>query len=345
MSSKVAIVVDDGIEVGTIEEVVVDTSRAVRAQHHLAREAVVEACARGRVPENAVAVRREQQRHSDVAVHLCQFYLAATIVQHAVLVLSQPVEAFTDLRRETVSDPVKLLATVADRRIAPGTESAFLKQHLSGGILYADSSRRKFDRCGDAAVPQAGVSAGFAEGRGRPAARVQNPRLGTRDTAADSRPCRYVEDAFSARINLYCLFRASRQKSTMTGLGLHRGWCIRLSMKLYRTKEGKQESAPEHEQSSGMDRSRQAKASRKRERSIEHTGNRRQREAATHPSRRPRLQRLIPDIGLQPERVRLWSAATALCVWTAALAALQPHDRRSTSSTGSTIGSPGSGLG
>src|SRR5579864_9493422 len=57
-------------------------------------ETVVEASARGVIPEDSVAIRRKQHGYGYVRVLLRQINRLAAIVPHSLLVLSEPVESF-----------------------------------------------------------------------------------------------------------------------------------------------------------------------------------------------------------------------------------------------------------
>ena len=99
LPGEVAIAGDDLVEVRTVEEVVVDDVGDFRADVKIVGEAIVEAAARSVVPENAVALARQHQRHGDIAVVLRNVDRLTAIVPHAGLVLAQAIERLRASRR------------------------------------------------------------------------------------------------------------------------------------------------------------------------------------------------------------------------------------------------------
>ena len=70
VAGEVAVVVDDGVELGAVEEVVVDGVGGEGVEVGFEGEAVVEVGEGGGVPEDGVALGGEEQRDGDVGVVL-----------------------------------------------------------------------------------------------------------------------------------------------------------------------------------------------------------------------------------------------------------------------------------
>ncbi len=88
-----AIVADDLVGFRAVDKVVVDAVGDFGADIERMNESVIHAAARGIVPEDAVAVGRDQQRNRDLRVLLRQVDGLAAIVPYAGLVLAEAIEA------------------------------------------------------------------------------------------------------------------------------------------------------------------------------------------------------------------------------------------------------------
>ena len=127
----VAVLVENGVDLRAVEEVVIDRLAGDGSQLQLKRKAIVEVGERRRVPHQPVALARNQQRDRDIGVVLAQLDRGAAIVEHAALMLAQPVERFRDRGRKAVRDAVGVIAIELDRLIGARDAVAFVQQRFS----------------------------------------------------------------------------------------------------------------------------------------------------------------------------------------------------------------------
>ncbi len=154
MAGHGAVLMEDGIHLRTVEDVVVNLRRGHRLQVQLQRKAVVDVAEGSGVPKNGVAFARNQQRDGDVGIVLAELDDAAAIVEHAVLVLAEPVQRFRGIGAEAVLDVVEtrcLRRQVGAREIASFPHQRFALSILEGQVAVA------FGQCDD--------EAGRGEGR------------------------------------------------------------------------------------------------------------------------------------------------------------------------------------
>ena len=110
VSGDVAVLMDHRIDFRAVDEVVVDGIGGVGRELELGGEAVVEPGPRRRVPKDAVSIGTDQQRHRDVRVRLAQLHHRSAIVEHAILVLAQPVQPLAGVGEETLAHAVETFA-------------------------------------------------------------------------------------------------------------------------------------------------------------------------------------------------------------------------------------------
>ena len=126
-----AVLVKNGVDLRAVEEVVVDRLAGDGSELQIEREAIVKIGERRRVPHQPVALARNQQRDRDIGVVLTQFDCRSAIVEHAVLMLTQPVESFCNRWRKAVSDAVGVIAIEIDRLVGARDAVAFVQQRFS----------------------------------------------------------------------------------------------------------------------------------------------------------------------------------------------------------------------
>ena len=85
---------DDFVKLRPVEKVVVHFVGYFRTEVERAEETIVEAAPRGVVPEDAVAVARQDERDADVRVVLRNIHCFAAIIPNAGLMLPKPVKRF-----------------------------------------------------------------------------------------------------------------------------------------------------------------------------------------------------------------------------------------------------------
>ncbi len=95
---------NDGVHLRAVEDVVVDLRRGHRLQVQLEREAIVDVAEGSGVPENGVALARDEKRDGDVGVVLAEFDDAAAVVEHAALVLAETVKRLVVVGTKAVFD-------------------------------------------------------------------------------------------------------------------------------------------------------------------------------------------------------------------------------------------------
>ena len=94
LSGELAISGDDLVKLRAINEVVVNRVGHFGADIHHMHEAVVYPATRSIVPEDPIALRREQHRNRNIRVFLREVHRLTVIVPNAGLVLAESVEAF-----------------------------------------------------------------------------------------------------------------------------------------------------------------------------------------------------------------------------------------------------------
>ncbi len=144
-ASELAIAGDDAVEAGAVEEVVVDGVGDFGADVEGVLETVVEAAARGVVPEQAVAHAGEHERHGDAGVVLREVDGLAAIIPHAGLVLSQSVDGFAGAvtgKRHVVFGAVGLLAV---HRSGVHGLRLVVQQNVAVGVGVGDAAGGAID--------------------------------------------------------------------------------------------------------------------------------------------------------------------------------------------------------
>ena len=162
VAGEVAVVVDEGVEVRAVEDVVIDAVGGLGGELELAGEAVIHADAGGGVPEDTVAVGREQQRDGDVAVGLRELDGGAAVVEDAGLVLAEAVEAFEGVGQEAVADGVGGPAGDGGGRVAARLDVVLLEHGLAGGVLQAEGTGGEVHADGELGGVGAGAAGGGA---------------------------------------------------------------------------------------------------------------------------------------------------------------------------------------
>ena len=122
---------DDFIHLRAIDKVVINRICGQRTELECQRKPVVRIGKRCGVPQQRIALAGNQKRDGDICVVLSQFNRTATVVEHSALVLAQAVEAFGDIRRETIRYVVDAFPVYLSRFIGTWDGIAFAQQLLS----------------------------------------------------------------------------------------------------------------------------------------------------------------------------------------------------------------------
>ena len=120
LPGQLAVGGDDLVKIGAVEKVVVDVVGHFGTDVQVIRKAVIEPAARVVVPENAIALARNQQRDRDIGIVLRNVDRLAAIVPDARLVLAEPVEGLA--RAVNVDERFRAISVLAidlDRRQLP----------------------------------------------------------------------------------------------------------------------------------------------------------------------------------------------------------------------------------
>ena len=149
MTGQVAVLVDDGVHLRAVEEVVVDRFAGHGAEGDFGGKAIVDVGEGRRVPHQPITLARYQQRNCDVGIVLTQFDGRAAVVEHTALMLPKTVEGLDRNGREAVGDAVGALAVHLRRLIGAGNAVSLAQQivavHRAKGQIAALKAERHFD--------------------------------------------------------------------------------------------------------------------------------------------------------------------------------------------------------
>ena len=149
---RFAVLVDDVVHLGAVEDEVVDAVAGDGVEGELEREAVIDVGVGGGVPDDAVAFGGDEEGDGYVGVVLGDFDGGAAIVEHAALVLAEAVEGFGGVGPEAVDDVEGGVVVEGDGVVGAGDAVAFAEEGLVVG-------------CGEGEVA-AGEGDGGGEGGG-----------------------------------------------------------------------------------------------------------------------------------------------------------------------------------
>ena len=130
MAGEVAVLVDDVIHLGTVEDEVVDAVAGEGVEGELEGEAVVDVSVGCGVPDDAVAFGGDEERDGYVGVVLGDFDGGAAIVEHAALVLAEAVEGFGGVGPEAIYYVEGAVAVEGDGVVGAGDAVSFAKEGL-----------------------------------------------------------------------------------------------------------------------------------------------------------------------------------------------------------------------
>src|SRR5665213_1545443 len=133
MAGHGAVFMQNAVDLRAVKEVVIDRLAGHGSQLQIEREAIVEVGECRRVPQQPVALARNQQRDRHIGVVLTQLYCRSSIVEHATLMLTQSVESLCNRWRKAVRDAVGVIAIELDRLIGARYAVAFVQQRFSAG--------------------------------------------------------------------------------------------------------------------------------------------------------------------------------------------------------------------
>ena len=141
MAGHRAVLMKDRVHLRAVEDVVVNLRRGHRLQVQIEGKAVVDVAEGGGVPEDGVAFARNQQRDGDVGVVLAKLDGAAAVVEHAALMLTEPVQRFGGIGAEAVLDVEKaargLRRQVGARKIASFAHQSLALDGLESQVAIA----------------------------------------------------------------------------------------------------------------------------------------------------------------------------------------------------------------
>ena len=135
MPGELAVLMDQRVDLRAVQRIVVNGIGGIGCELQLGGETIVEPGTRGRVPEDRRSVGGNQQRHRHIGISLRQFHHGPAIIEHAVLVLSQPVQPLLCIQEEPFARAVEILAVRLNAIVPSGFAVGFGNQRVARGIL------------------------------------------------------------------------------------------------------------------------------------------------------------------------------------------------------------------